>query len=155
MLISRSRRRWKLSDLLVSKADRHLLRKYQWSSGEYINAKSGGRKIYLHRLIAKAGPGQEVDHINGNKLDNRRRNLRLCTRAENIVHWIRKRPGNNPCTGVHFDKRLGRWTAYITKDYKRRHLGVFSSLTDAVSARNKAARKLFGRFASISREDGA
>lgn len=55
----------------------------QWhiTTGGYVESTSGIR--LLHRLIMNAKEGEEVDHINGNKLDNRKENLRLCTREQN------------------------------------------------------------------------
>lgn len=151
MPIGSLRRKWADGDVRIDPKDRHLLAEYAWTRGHYFSARTPKGKVYLHRLIAKAPKGVEVDHINGDRYDNRRSNLRLCTRAQNSAHWLRKRPGSNPCTGVFFLKGDGKWVAYITSNYKRRHLGRFGSLASAIKARNKAVREHFGEFGTLSR----
>ena len=95
--------------------------------------------IRLHRHIMDAQKGQYVDHINGNKLDNRRKNLRLCTNQENGFN--RTSPNKNNTSGhrgVTWDKVNKKWTAQITVNYKTRKIGRFIKLEDAVAAREAA-----------------
>lgn len=95
----------------------------------------------LHRLLTEAPPGLEVDHVNGDPLDNRRANLRLCSHRENLRNQRRGR-----IKGVCFNRN--RWIASICKDGERWFLGSFVSREDAMRAYDKAAVELFGDFAA-------
>ena len=110
-------------------------------------------RISMHRLIAGAGVGNEVDHINGNTLDNRRNNLRLCTRSQNNGNQ-RKTRGSSRYKGVCFDKQTGRWRAQIAHNGKRMKIGRFDIEEAAARAYRMKARELFGEFASDNLTDG-
>ena len=104
----------------------------------------------MHRLIlGLQNNGKSfVDHINGNGLDNRRKNLRACTYAENSYNQIRKRPNcSSEYKGVSWSKASGKWRAHIVKDYKQLHLGLFETETEAALAYDLAAQQLFGEYA--------
>lgn len=107
-----------------------------------------GRKVYLHRVLMRAEPGQLVDHINGDTADNRRANLRICTNQENMRNL--RRDGKSK--GVSF--RSGRpnkpWLAYITVDAKQKFLGYHGTELEAASAYNDAASTYFGEFANLN-----
>ena len=109
----------------------------------------GGQIAYLHRLIANAGPGSFVDHINGNSLDNRRANLRLCGNAQNA--WNRGPSKRSPTKykGV-FRSHGGKWNSKIMVNGKRIDLGQFATPEEAARAYNDAARKHYGEFAYIN-----
>lgn len=105
----------------------------------YIKGKSRGvPKIYLHRLLTGAKPGQEVDHIDGNGLNNQRANLRICSRSTNMLNM------KNPYRGVSLYKKTGRWAAYIKVNYVKQHLGYFSTFAEALAARQEAHTRLSG-----------
>jgi hypothetical protein len=104
---------------------------------------------YMHRLIVGAEDGFQVDHINGDTLDNRRENLRVCSQFENQRNM---RPRSRGTKGVHFTVNRSHlkspWQAYITFNRKRKHIGYFCTMEEAQAAYNKEAVKLFGDFAS-------
>jgi hypothetical protein len=86
-----------------------------------------------------------VDHVNGLQWDNRRCNLRLATNSQNLINSGTQKGNRSGYRGVNWDR--GRWRAFITCKRKRHHLGRFTTLAEAVEARNKAAVRLFGQFA--------
>jgi hypothetical protein len=88
-----------------------------------------------------------VDHINRNKLDNRRENLRIASKGENAINS--KVPSNNTSgfKGVTWDKSKGKWQAQIMYQQKYIHIGRYTNLADAVEARRIKAVELFGEFA--------
>lgn len=121
---------------------------------EWMPDKKRYRVVRMHRQITGALRGQCVDHIDGDSLNNRRSNLRICSNAENIRNM---KPHNGRSTkGVHFTKRRSHmqtpWHAYITHDMKRIHIGYFESESLAQSAYNEAARRIHGEFSRTIEE---
>lgn len=114
-----------------------------------VRMECGGRKeiIYLHRLIVGAAPGLEVDHINGDTLDNRRANLRVCTRAENARNLAKRPGGSSRFKGVSWSSGDRRWRAFIRVDRRQISLGSFRAEQDAARAYDDAAIREFGEFA--------
>lgn len=108
------------------------------------------RNVFMHRLITPPPPGMDVDHINGDKLDNRRTNLRVCTRAQNSWNQKLRKDNTSGYKGVQWSKADNRWKAQITCHYRPHHLGYFLQLRDAVIAYNTAATKLFGEHACLN-----
>ena len=100
-----------------------------------------GKCVSLHRVIAERmglavdDRGLQVDHINGNPLDNRRANLRMVTPTENTRNQKDRTDSTSGFKGVHFDRSRGKWMAHITEAGKMRNLGRFDSIEDAKAAR--------------------
>jgi len=111
----------------------------------YAQVRQGRKCFYLHRLLIGAQPGEYVDHANGDILDNRRRNLRICTNQENIRNRHGPTKGNS-CgyRGVCFERG---WIARINIGHRTLFLGRFSSAQKAARAYDKAALYHFGEFA--------
>lgn len=103
----------------------------------------------LHRWLMLAGQkgGWVVDHINGDTLDNRRANLRLCSAAENAKNTRRAKNNSSGAKGVSLDVN-GKWRTRIWKDRKEIHIGTFDTVEEASAAYDKAAAELHGDFAS-------
>lgn len=101
--------------------------------------------LYLHWCVLRAPKGFVVDHINGNRLDNRRENLRICTKAQNNAN-IHK----DKFKGVCWRDHAKAYKAYIKKNGKQIHLGYFKNKIEAARAYNNAAVNLFGEFASLN-----
>ena len=106
-------------------------------------------KLRLHREIMKCerNDGRYVDHINGNTLDNRKINLRICTNAENARARKVRVDSSSGYRGVSFYKYTNKWTAYIGLNYKRINLGYFLTKEEAIEARRIAVKKYHGDFA--------
>jgi len=102
----------------------------------------------MHRVILP--DAEEVDHINGNGLDNRRANLRPATGIENRRNRRRSRKNTSGYAGVSWDKVNRKWYAYITADGRMRALGRFDTAEEAALARDRAALELHGEFARLN-----
>ena len=106
--------------------------------------------VYLHRIIACAGAGQIVDHIDGDSLNNQRANLRFASTAENIRNSKLNINSSSGFKGVAWHKGAGKWVAYITQNGRRIHLGTFPDKGDAIAAAVRARDELHGAFARHS-----
>lgn len=127
------------------------LSRYKWRLHKsYAIGWVGKRGVLLHRHITKAARDLSVDHINHDPLDNRLSNLRLCTHAENMRNIDKKAKATSGYKGVSFYKRDGTFSAYITKNYKKIHIGYFQTAKEAAQAYDHKARELFGEFANLN-----
>lgn len=97
--------------------------------------------VYLHREIAGATAGQDVDHINRDRLDCRRANLRLVTRGENLQN-VTARPGTSEHRGVSWHAGTQRWRACVKAAGRQHHLGLFDSEEEAAAAARLARARL-------------
>jgi hypothetical protein len=113
------------------------------------------KTILMHRVILKASERTEVDHINGNKLDNRRENLRVATKSQNLGNQKIRSTNTSGFKGVNWKqwrkiRSSGAWTARISVGSKRIHLGYFSTAEEAARAYDSAAQQYFGEFAKLN-----
>jgi hypothetical protein len=118
-----------------------------WKAGIYHYKYKG---IYMHRFVMDAQPGQEIDHINRNKLDNRKANLRFCTQSQNTANSFGKLRKYSKYKGVTKTKGSRGWIAQIMVNYSQIYLGTFPTEKDAAIAYNEAAKIHFGEFAHIN-----
>jgi hypothetical protein len=109
------------------------------------------KRMYLHRAIMRAPKRKFVDHRNNDGLDNRRANLRLATRSQNMMNRAKtKSKTSSKYLGVSFDKGCNRWRAAIRVHYKQRHLGSFKNEVDAARVYDSAAKKYHKEFARLN-----
>jgi hypothetical protein len=125
----------------------------------YLSTSVKGSRFLLHRLIwVLAGnndPGQlQIDHINGDRLDNRIANLRLAQRIENNKNVKTHQDNSTGHLGIS-EHKPGIYRVRIMKDGKNHHIGLFSSLTEAVAARRNAELDLHGEFSSYASRSSA
>lgn len=138
---------------LVDDQDFAYLNRWKWSLSGFGYAarhqRIRGRRplVYMHRALAGAAKGQLVDHINQNRLDNRRKNLRVCTRSQNQMNRGKQVNNTSGFKGVSWYSRDKTWEAFIKLRGKKRLIGRFKSKTAAVRARRAAAVKFHGEFA--------
>jgi hypothetical protein len=140
---------------IVDAADYQWLSRYKWHAlcsrkkrTFYAARNVGRRAVLMHRVIMKPPKGMVVDHINGNGLDNRRCNLRICTPAENTRN-APKRPGTRSrFIGVY--PRGDKWRVAVTCNGEAHLLGPFDDEVEAAQARDRLARKLHGKYARLN-----
>ena len=153
---------------LVDDKDFEWLNQYKWC---YVRTKQGrgyvrthehktNKGLFLHRVIMGNPIDKEVDHVNGDALDNRRKNLRIVTRSQNNMNRIKIR-NKHGFKGIYFQNRrykkksnrktiFNHWKSSISFNGKRIKLGSFSTKEQAAHAYNLAATKYFGQFARLN-----
>lgn len=125
---------------------------YEYISKQHWYIKSNGyvcntKGEYLHRLLMGVTEfGEYVDHINGNKHDNRRCNLRICSNAENIRNSNIRKDNTSGIKGVWFSKQNNKWIASIKVNYEFKYIGSFDDLNLAIKAREEAEEIYFGEY---------
>lgn len=112
----------------------------------YAHQKRAGKTTWLHRIVLAAPEGFDVDHIDGNGLDCRRRNLRPATKSQNSQNQRTRTNNTSGVKGVHWHARTGKWVARIAKDHKRQSLGYFDAIEDAATAYACASATVHGEF---------
>jgi len=115
----------------------------------------GRKRVHLHREILNPPDGMDCDHINGDGLDNRRCNLRVCTRAENARNQQPQDGYSSRFKGVTRIKQTGKWRVRVKVDGRSTHLGYFTDEIEAARAYDRAARELHGEFARTNFHEDA
>ncbi len=150
---------WTLLDEADTELDEAAWHSTKGLAGHYACRTVPGSGGYekLHRVIAQRMgltiDGLEVDHINGDPLDNRRANLRVATTAENQRNASVRSDNSSGTKGVGWYKPKQMWQAYIQIGGKLRHLGFFSVLEEAISARKTAEVQIHGEFRRKAEND--
>lgn len=112
----------------------------------HVSTARGRKTIYMHRLVNHTPEDLLTDHINGDRLDNRRENLRTATYSQNNAN-SRPRRRRGRYRGVYWHNPTGKWVAQISVDGRLRHLGLFASELSAARAYDQAAQEFFGPYA--------
>lgn len=110
----------------------------------YAETWVNGRARPIHRIIIGARDGDIIDHINRNKKDNRRTNLRFSNKSENSFNRDLQPQNKSGRTGVWFRKDTNRWAAEIKKDNKKISLGCYATKEEAIRAREEGEVKYYG-----------
>lgn len=124
----------------IDKCDMDLIQDHNWSlSGSgYFRVTIDGKNIFLHRIIAERvglDCSDQIDHIDGDKENNHRSNLRSATRSQNAMNRKKHSDNTSGHTGVYYHKASKKWCARINVNGKRVHLGLFRYKKDAITAR--------------------
>lgn len=141
---------------IVSDSDFNSVSRFKWQAVErsgkwYARARlpSPAAKsiyVYLHRFILNPTGRFVVDHKNGDGLDNRRSNIRISSQSQNLMNMDRKSGHKGYCR----HRKSGLIRAYIVKNGKQTHLGLFKNEKDAAKAYDNAAISMFGKFARLN-----
>jgi hypothetical protein len=136
----------------VDAADYEWLNRWNWhtASGGYGARTEKGRTIFMHREIMRPAKGMLVDHADGNRANNCRFNLRVCTRRDNQRNTRKQRGTRSRFKGVYYSKQRGKIYAQLCFDRRSRWLGWFESELDAARAYDRAAVEAFGEFARLN-----
>jgi len=142
---------------LVDDEDYEELNQYKWYAQKGGNAFYAARtalpsrsQIRMHRVIKKSPDDKEIDHRNHNGLDNRKENLRICTRSQNQYNQKLSKNSTSGHKGVSWKQQNKKWQAHITINGIRKYLGYYTAKEKARLAYNKAAKELFGEFALLN-----
>lgn len=133
---------------IVDDVDFESLNKHKWllSQRGDVESRINGKRLKIHRVIMQVkNPLEFIDHIDGNKLNNSRSNLRIVDNKTNTRNRHKKNPSYSQYFGVTLDKRTNlkkRWVAQIKVDYIRIYLGRFETEKEAAEAYNKKAKEL-------------
>lgn len=145
---------------LVSASDYEELNRHKWNPLErkdgrlYVmrNIRVDGKRktLYMHIAIIGIVDGKEIDHRNGNGLDNQRHNLRHCTHAENLTNRGVTRDNTSGFKGVSWNKGDRLWRSQMSINGKKTYLGSFFCIIKAAKAYDEAAIKYHGEFANLN-----
>jgi len=109
-----------------------------------------GKNLPIHRLITNPPTDMMIDHINGNGLDNRKENLRICTNAQNLCNQGLNNKNTSGYKGVSWFKITKKWRAQISFNNKPVHIGYYKDVEEAARAYDKKALELHGKFAKLN-----
>lgn len=142
---------------IVDAADYERVAKYKWyASGMggrlYAARRQDDKAIYLHRFLTNAPKGMVVDHKDGNRLNDRQSNLRVCTQRQNIYNSPPRGKASR-FKGVGWDKRHNKWVAGIRYYGRNIYLGLFQDEAEAARAYDRKAHELFGEYAYLNFPD--
>lgn len=141
---------------IVDDEDFEALVKWKWSvtgsgyvTGSIKDTATGMYKpVLMHRLLLKTPDGMEGDHINNNKFDNRKANLRNCTPAQNMMNRGLSSLNTTGFKGVSWDKERGKWAVRMRINGRMTHIGRFEDIQEAIDAYKNKVKELHGEFAN-------
>lgn len=154
------RRDYEDVEVIVDDDDYDKVNKYHWCFGGSVvgykkhERRTGQRLILIHRLIMNPEDCSVVDHINHNRLDNRKKNLRVCSKKQNARNCLKPKGKHTSIyKGVRYKNDHGRrkrWNAHIKYNYRQIFIGTYKTEKEAAKAYNDKATELFGEYAYLN-----
>ena len=141
---------------LVDDEDYEMLSQYKWYKNNtgYVHTHFYIDNVRLlksmHWILLQPPKKLEIDHIDNNPLNNQKKNLRICTRSQNLANKPKYKIGTSKYKGVSWDKHNNKWVSCIKYNQKNIHLGRFKNEIDAAKAYNERAKELFKEFAYLN-----
>jgi hypothetical protein len=148
-----------IAKAVIDSSDYELCRKYKWGwyvgkTSSYVTTLISRKSVALHSVLfgIENAPrfSIEIDHIDRNTLNNRRSNLRIGNRGNNVCNVAPYKNKSSKYKGVSLFREMGKWKAEIRKNRKGIYLGLFDSEADAARAYNEKAKELHGEFAYLN-----
>jgi hypothetical protein len=144
-----------IAQAIIDVEDVKNVKGYKWclqTNGYVAGTKSRNTRYLLHRLIMNtSSPIPFIDHINMNKLDNCKSNLRVCNNSQNMMNGSKRKNNTSGIVGVRWNHSTKKWSARIMVNYKTIYLGEFTTVQEAKEKRVIAEKKYFGEFAPNGR----
>ncbi|MDI6808162.1 MAG: HNH endonuclease [Candidatus Eisenbacteria bacterium] len=140
---------------LVDGEDFEWLSQWKWHYSQCGYAvrsvyKGNPATIPMHRMILQTPRGHDTDHVNGNKLDNQRRNLRVATRSQNMMNAKKRADNTSGYKGVSWFRETRKWCAKIQIDGRSYNLGYADTREEAFLIYSRRAKELFGEFSRLN-----
>jgi hypothetical protein len=135
----------------IDDSDYSLISQFNWSVSiqgaiAYATTTINGKTVSMHKMLMGGIPNMQIDHKDGNGLNNIKDNLRFASKAENQYNSY----NSTKTKGVSYSKTKRLWRAYINKNRKQIFIGYYKNQKDALMAYNKKAQELFGDFARLN-----
>lgn len=138
---------------IIDACDMERVQVYRWyiDGSGYMWACIDKKHVGMHRFLLNVTDRKQcVDHINGQKLDNRKANLRLCTQRQNCQNTQTRCNRSSSYKGVSWDRSNNKWRTYIGINGRLKYLGRFTDKEEAARVYDRAARIYFGEFACVN-----
>jgi hypothetical protein len=139
---------------IIDEQDFDKIKDYKWSSifcgkakSPYAVSSHFGKIVYMHRIVMEAKSDQFVDHIDGNGLNNSRENLRFATTSQNNMNQCKRSDNTSGHKGISWCPDRDKYQVYINIDRKRKSLGRYKTLEEAICVRDQAVKEHYGEFA--------
>lgn len=150
---SDSKRHWLV---MVDDEDYKYLNQFYWYTDKYgtVSSSLGGKgkkRMILARFLLNSPDNMEIDHIDGNRLNNQKSNLRLATSSQNKINRGPRSDNQSGYKGVSWHSQRKKWTARIMINGKYTHLGLFQNIIEAARSYNKAALEYYEQFAWLNK----
>ena len=135
--------------------DANVVNRQGWhlSRRGYVAGKEKRRERPLHKMLLQVDSGFDIDHINRDKLDNRRSNLRVCSHHSNCLNQSKRSTNTSGYMGVSFSKNMKKFESYIHHNGVKKSLGFFTSPEEAAICRDVAAKRIFGKYCYLNFPD--